>query len=358
MYATLYGQRTEAEPEERHFQRSPDGIWHLRKPGLPADKIMDAFERLNLKCLQLLFANADEFWDALEASNFNIIQAGLDPEALCSRDEFNDARKEISNPVEEKLILYYSIRNYNHVAQNVINHILITLGDAYRLLSEPNLHEDVPLKVQGGRDGESYRSTVSPSGFRIWTSVNFCIEKTVSLLDFTAKYVFELSQIKPGVVPRKPKASRVTFGKWRDAKLGKGTPLSTMSNELRLITALRDETVHNGTIDHFSRIYEHTVGAEVKRRFILFPDHQEGKIHTAAGRKRFFRQDNHLNAALPSILDRVFADILSSLNEIDRRIEPQWDAPESYFERYSEISETIDMAAKTGAFMKFDPAEE
>lgn len=105
MYATLYGQRTEVEPEERHFHRASDGIWHLRKSALPANEIMDAFEDLNLKCLQLLFESAEEFWYALEASNFNVIQAGLDPEALCSRDEFNDACKEMSSPLEKKLIL-------------------------------------------------------------------------------------------------------------------------------------------------------------------------------------------------------------------------------------------------------------
>lgn len=130
-----------------------------------------------------------------------------------------------------------------------------------------------------------------------------------------------------------------------------------MSDELRLINALRDETVHNGTIDHFSRIYEHTSGFKVKRRFILLPDHENGRILTAAGRKRFYSQDNHLNAVLPSILDSVFGDILSSLKEIDRRIESQWDNPESYFERHSEISEAIDTAAKTGAFMKFYPSD-
>lgn len=358
MYATLYGQRTEVEPEGRHFHRTPDGIWHLCRSALPANEIMEAFENLNLKCLQLLFESAEEFWDALEASNFNIIQAGLDPEALCSRDVFNDACKDMTSDLDKKLIFYYSIRNHNHVAQNIITHILIGLGDAYGLLSEPNLHENVPLDVQAGRDGENYRSTVSPSGFRIWSNINFCIEKTISLLDFTTKYVFELSHIKPGVMPGKPKARHLTFGKWKDAKLAKGTPLSTMSDELRLITALRDETVHNGTIDHFSRIYEHTSGSEVKRRFILLPDHDKGRILTAAGRKRFFDQDNHLNAVLPSFLDSVFCDVLSSLNEIDRRIDARWDDPESYFERHTEISDAINLAAKTGAFMQFNPSDD
>jgi len=202
------------------------------------------------------------------------------------------------------------------------------------------------------KDGDSYRNTVSPAGHRIWTNLNFCIEKIVSFLDFTAKYVSELSNIKLGFYSGKLKARDITFGKWKHIKLAQGTLLSTMSDELRLITALRDETVHNGTIDYFSRVYEHTFGPEVKGRIVLLPDHENGRILTTAGRKRFFKQDNHLNALLPSMFDRVLGDALSSLDEIDRRIEPQWDNLEDYFERYSKVSRVMDAASKTGAFMK------
>ena len=155
----------------------------------------------------------------------------------------------------------------------------------------------------------------------------------------------------------KTKGGHKTFGNWKDARLAKGTALSTMTDELRLITALRDETVYNGTIDHFSRVYEHVVGAHVKKRFILLPDHDKGKIHTAGGRKRFFHQDDYLNEVLPTILDRVFADLLSSLLEIDSKIEPRWDNLESYHERHSMIVDTMDRPARIGGFMKFDPSD-
>ena len=352
MYATLYGQRSEVEPEETHFHRAPNGIWHLKKASLLENEIMDAFERLNLKCIQLLFDSADQFWDTIETSNFDVIHAGIDPEALCSRDEFADELHKIKNPLEHKLIYYYSVRHYNHVAQNILKHILISLGDAYALLSEPNLHEDVPLLVQAHGEGEIFRNTISPSGHRIWTNISFCTEKTVSFLDFMTKYVFELSQINLGAVPNKPKARNETFRSWSKIKLAEGTALSEWSDELRLIHALRDETVHNGTIDHHAKIYEHAIGSAVQRRFILLPDHEKGRFLTSAGRKRFYRQDNHLNVVLPSILETVFRDALSSLNEIDRGIGDQWDNPNSYFERHSDFHAAIQSAEDMGAFIK------
>ena len=214
--------------------------------------ILDAFGRLNLKLVQLLFDSAEQFSDTIEASNLNIIHVGLDPEALVIRDEFTLKLNEKESPLEKRLIYYYSVRYYNDVAHNILTHSLISLGDLYALLSEPNLFEKIPFHVQAYGDEEHYRSTVLPSGHRIWANASFCIEKTVSFLDFTTKYVFELSHTKPGTIPRKPKASNAIFGKWKDAKLAKGTALSTWSDELRLIHTLRDETF----ITEPSRIFQ------------------------------------------------------------------------------------------------------
>jgi hypothetical protein len=358
MYATLYGQRTEIEPEETHFHRAPNGIWHLQKASLLEDEVMDAFERLNLKCIQLLFDSAEQFWDTIETSNFDVIHAGIDPEALCSRDEFAEELHKMENPLEKKLIYYYSVMHYNHVAQNILKHILISLGDAYAFLSEPNLYEDVPLSVQAYGEGEVFRNSISPTGHRIWANISFCIEKTVSFLDFMTKYVFELSQVNLGAVSNKPKARNETFRSWSKIKLAKGTALSEWSDELRLIHALRDETVHNGTIDHYAKIYEHTIGTEVQKRFMLLPDHEKGRFLTSAGRKRFYRQDNHLNAVLPSILETVLRDALSSLNKIDDRIDHQWDDPNSYFERYSDLIAATKSAEEMGAFIKSSNTEQ
>lgn len=353
MYVTLCGERIDAKPEGRHFVQTPDGVWHLQNASLPIFEIMDAFERLNMKSLQLLFDSAEQFWNTLESANFNLIHAGLDAEAICSRDEFRRVYAEMNNPLEKKLIYYYSIRHLNHVAQNIINHIMVSLGDAYAALSSENLHENVPLNEQIFVAGEGYRNSGSPMGFRIWTNINFCIEKSVSFLDFTSKYIADLSNIKPAMTSWKSKARDVTFGKWNHAKLARGTDLSDVSDELRLLIALRDETVHNGTIDHFSRVYEHTSGSRVKRRFLLLPDHDRGRLLTAAGRKRFFAQDNHLNEVLPNLLDKVFGDVLSSLNKIDERIEAQWGDLDDYAKRHSEMTNAVKMAEETGAFLKF-----
>lgn len=351
MFIDYYGRKTKNRPTTGHFEKTPDGIWISNNPSLPADEIMSSLEEINLKMLQRLFSDPSEFWDALETYEVDLLQAGLDPEARAGRDQFNDFFKSASGDAQ-KLIFYYSVRGYNHAAQNMLNHVIISLGDAYELLSRENLEEKVPLEVQS-YGGEHYRHLRSPTCHRIWEKLNFCIEKIISFLDFLSKYIAELSAMDGKKITGRLNTSSVTFGGWRKIKLAKDTALSNQSDDLRMLNVLRDETVHNGTIDHFSRIYEHAVDSIVQARFLLIPDHDGGRILTVAGRRRFFHQDNHLNAILPAAINRVLNDTLLSLRTIEARMPATWTDPSAYFSRYKEVYDGLDAAGKIGAFVKF-----
>lgn len=351
MYIDFYGRRTAVRPSTGHFEKTSHGIWISNNPSLPTDDIMSCLEYINLKLLQSLFSDPSKFWDAVATFDFDLLHAGLDPEARASRDQFNEFFKHASGDAQ-KLIFYYSVRGYNHAAQNMLNHVIISLGDAYELLSRENLEDSVPLEFQSF-GGDHYRNLTSLTCHRIWERVSFSIEKIISFLDFLSKYIAELSAMNVGKVTGRLNTSSVTFGEWRNIKLAKDTALSNYSDDLRMLTVLRDETVHNGTIDHFSRIYEHAINSAVQARFLLIPDHDRGRILTAAGRRRFFYQDNHLNAILPAAIHRVLVDTLLSLRTIEERMPTTWTDKSAYYERHKEVHETLLAADKIGAFVKF-----
>lgn len=313
MYIDFYGRKTVDRPSTGHFEKTSDGIWISNNPSLPTDDIMSLLEDINLKFLQGIFSDPSEFWDALATFDFDLLHAGLDPEARAGRDQFNEFFKSASGDAQ-KLIFYYSVRGYNHATQNMLNHVIISLGDAYELLSKENLEEKVPLEVQS-YGGEHYRNLTSPTCHRIWERLGFCIEKIISFLDFLSKYIAEISATDRRKITGRLNTSSVTFGGWRKIVLAKDTALSNLSDDLRMLTVLRDEAVHNGTIDHFSRVYEHAINSKVHARFLLIPDHDGGRILTAAGRRRFFCQDNRLNVILPAAIHRVLDDTLLSLYE-------------------------------------------
>lgn len=351
MYIDFYGRKRADRPSAGHFEKAPSEVWNLRNPSLPVVELMSALEDINLKVLQGLFSEPSIFWDTLATFDFDLMHAGLDPEARASRDEFNEFFRSASSEAQ-KLILYYSVRGYNHAAQNMLNHVVISLGDAYELLSRDNLEDNVPLEVQS-YGGEHYRNLYSPTCLRIWERLSFCIEKIISFLDFLSKYIAEISDIHGKKITGRLNTSSVTFGEWRKIKLAKDTALCNLTDDLRLLTVLRDETVHNGTIDHFSRIYEHAIDSKVQSRFLLLPDHDGGRILTAAGRRRFFHQDNHLNAILPGAIHRVLNDTLRSLRTVELRMPTVWTDPSSYYDRHKQIHEALDAAGKIGAFVKY-----
>lgn len=351
MYIDFYGRKTVDRPSTGYFEKTLDGIWISNNPSLPVDEIMSSLEDINLKLLQRLFSDPSGFWDALATFDFDLLQAGLDPEARAGRDQFNDFFKSASGDAQ-KLIFYYSVRGYNHAAQNMLKHVIISLGDAYELLSNENLEEKVPLAVQS-HGGEHYRNLTSPTCHRIWERLSYCIEKVISFLDFLSKYIAELSAMDGKKVTGRLNTSSVTFGGWRKIKLAKDTALTNQTDDLRMLMVLRDETVHNGTLDHFSRVYEHAVDSTVQARFLLIPDHDAGRILTAAGRRRFFHQDNHLNAILPTAIHRVLDDTRLSLRTIDERMPTIWTDPSAYFDRHKEVHEALNAAGEIGAFVKF-----
>lgn len=355
MYIDFYGRKTSERPSAGHFEKSHGGIWRLANPSLPIEALMFTLEDINLKVVQGLFSDSSTFWDSLATFDFDLMHAGLDPEARASRDEFNEFFKSASNDAQ-KLIIYYSVRGYNHAAQNMLNHVVISLGDAYELLSQDNLDGSTPLYIQS-YGGEHYRNLSSTTCFRIWEKLTFCIEKVISFLDFLSKYVAEISEMHGKKITGKLNTSSVTFGNWKKIKLAKDTALCDPTDELRLLTVLRDETVHNGTIDHFSRIYEHAIDSKVQSRFLLLPDHEGGRILTAAGRRRFFRQDNHLNTILPGAIHRVLNDTLLSLKTVDSRMPTVWDDPSSYYDRHKELHAALEAAEKVGAFVKFEATD-
>ncbi|WP_146046916.1 hypothetical protein [Parasaccharibacter apium] len=357
MYSTLYGKRLDKKPDEFHFALSPSGIWENEEIGTIVNSIRDAFDNLNMKCLQILFDSADHFWKVLERSDFNIVHAGLDTEAIFSSEEFRLYTNNLENIDDKKILYYYSIKNYYNVALNMINHFVVAIGDAYATLSKPNLYKNVTLEQQKFKMGEDYRHSISPDTMRIWSGFSFSIEKIISFLDFTTKYISDLSGITPGMVSWKSKAGSVLFGDWKSIRLAKGTPLCERSIPFNIIDSLRNESVHNGTINHYSGVYEHTNDEKVNRRFILMPDYNKstGRLLVAGGRKRFYTQDNHLNALLPTLVIRVFSDALESLNQIDAKLENRWTDMEDYIGRYPEFFAAVRASEQENSFLKYTP---
>jgi hypothetical protein len=77
------------------------GIWIANNASLPTDDIMSSLEKINLKLLQGLFSDPSKFWDALASFEFDLLHAGIDPEARTIRDQFNEFSKFASGDTQK-----------------------------------------------------------------------------------------------------------------------------------------------------------------------------------------------------------------------------------------------------------------
>lgn len=354
MFLDLCGRRFKEAPIGQFFYTRPDGTWRL-SPELPSGRIQQRFEELKLKQIQSLFGSADEFWDALEGSNFNDVHGGIDPESTASAEEFREYSKTHSTGTTGKLLYYYTTMQYNHSAQEALNEIEILLGDIYFLLSEGNIQHPIPLEDQLHRDGRSVRNCASSITIRIWSMVSTIILRVVSLLDYTTKYLYELLRGEYRVASSKPKSASKTFGDLKTLGEFQNTSLLKKAEKLALLFSLRDEVVHNGILEPWSRVYEVTQGPKVVERFFLMPDHSLGGFARVGARRRFYSQDRRLNEELPELVRGILVGVSECLDRAETIIPDEWPDPSAYFARHREVHDTIESAARFRghSFIKF-----
>jgi hypothetical protein len=69
-----------------------------------------------------------------------------------------------------------------------------------------------------------------------------------------------------------------------------------------MIISIRNEIVHNSSIDSIPKVFQVIDNKQLVEKFILLPDFQNGFIKTYKNRKRFFFDEIKLNEILPGLV--------------------------------------------------------
>lgn len=148
--------------------------------------------------------------------------------------------------------------------------------------------------------------------------LNYMLIGLYSQLDFMTKIVFELENFQKDFSRYKKLAcqkityrdkNRVTLKDLEDGVFFK-------SEYILILIYLRNEIVHNSSINNVSRIYQEVKGGKIVDKFILLPDFKDGLIQSFVNRKRFFRDENKANDLIPKIIDDIFGRIVTTLAKI------------------------------------------
>jgi hypothetical protein len=139
-----------------------------------------------------------------------------------------------------------------------------------------------------------------------------------ALFDLLTKIAFELENIRRVFIPYpKLSSSNILFGgKKRLKDIPVIESIFENSEHIRIVTNIRNELIHNGAWEQNPKVYLQFEDGQVTKRWILFPDTENGNIISSKNRKRFFAKGIKINEILPGLM----VDVLDKVNNTIKNI--------------------------------------
>lgn len=244
-------------------------------------------------------------------------QAGIDAELRLSRNDF----EYLVNNVEDKerlfrLLYYFDVENLIGTLQNSVMETKYIVAEFYRTLNINSfLIHDNHFVVT---DGIQFAS--GPIVTNITALVNHLFISLYSQMDFATKIIYEFENFQDNFSSYpKLKSKDVLFGDSKRTRFREMQgSIYEKNSTISMIMYLRNEIVHNASIDSIPKVYQRIDGARITEKYILLPDFNDGIICVFKNRKRFFDQDTKLNAILPELMEDFWNRLKLTLTQIKR----------------------------------------
>ncbi|OVE54767.1 MULTISPECIES: hypothetical protein [Chryseobacterium] len=241
--------------------------------------------------------------------------AGIDAEIRLSKEDFET----LVHGIEDKeklfrLLYYFDVENLISTLQNSVLETKYIIGEFYKMLNNNSflVHNDLTVVDDGIQYASGYIVT------NITSLVNHLFINLYSQMDFTTKIIYEIENLHVDFLTYpKLKSKDTVYGDSKKTTFRelKGS-IYEMSDEIRIIMYLRNEIVHNASIDSVPKVYQNIKNNMLIEKFILLPDFNNGIIKTFKNRKRFFSDDTKLNEILPALITEFWNRLQFTLSEI------------------------------------------
>lgn len=264
------------------------------------------FERslINLEHLiqKNVYGTMEAYWDVSRVL-YPLQEIGLSSE---SKFSVNDFESLVNAKLPESTFKYLYLNEIGYLisnVQSVVNSILQVLGSFFEEFNDQLL---AVLPVDG------YRVVSSPRITALISKLNSVIISLGSLLDYAAKLVYEVENL------------RVSFSSYQklecykhDIKHGKrkllrlnelsGSLFESESSSLTFLKEMRNKIIHDGFLDVNPQVYELRENGELKERFILLPDlNSSGKFEKHGSRSNFYSHETKLNIEIINLVKEIF----------------------------------------------------
>lgn len=260
-----------------------------------------------------IFGSRQAYFSLLITTHTGITYGRIDSDVKISKEEFEKmVQAGDTNEVFNKLLYYYDCRNLISTLQNSILETQNLVGQFYELLNENNfLLNTKPINSTGLQFAGGF--TI----INIVSVMNYLFVNLHSQLDFITKIIYEFENLEKHFSKYpKIKSAKILYGNSKHLKIKKQGTLLENSKLTNLIMTLRNEIVHNASLDNLPKVYQLFKDGILIEKYILLPDTLEGKLKTYQNRRRFFDNENKLNEILPALVIEFWQRLKQTLQNI------------------------------------------
>lgn len=215
-------------------------------------------------------------------------------------------------PDLNRILFLNDIHAMIHSLQNIIEAFDMSFVDVYLILVET-----VKLTERDDfADGE-YRESSARARKISYAIENYFI-KANAVLDYFCKLCLEL-QHRYDDFSKIPKliSRNKTYGDRKSLRIQQiKNTIFEYDEIVRLIVNIRNQVIHNGSLDSTPVVFYRKKGNEIVERYALFPDITAGHLDTWINRNKFYGKYIKVNDILPDIHRKFCEKILYTIDYI------------------------------------------
>lgn len=265
-----------------------------------------------------------------------ILDAGHAQECGMAKNAFEKLVKENNNYVTNKYLYFQDCDALLFALQNRFTVVGTLIEEVYKQLSR---HADI--------EDNTFNAAIISDDTSIHTHVclNSLIINLASSCDLMTKVAFELEAIPNLDFTKYPKkaSANITYGKSTNLKDALKQPDTYFAQPrpvpINKVETLRDELIHNGSLDYFYNVYSVMLEEEFVD-FVLCPDmDSDGQFVSYNGRKKFYSKDcKTFNEVLPLMVSDVLFLALNTLQLLNSYYSTPYYSNEADNGKYDDVA--------------------
>lgn len=265
---------------------------------------------LTHKLQSKLFGSPQAFYNKLMTRTTWLSYAGIDAEIKISKVEFEKLVIENNTEETNKFLYYYDVNNIIGSLQNLVQKSKYLFCEFYKIL---NINSFMLQPKPFEKDSLMFASGQLVTN--IYSTINHLFINLASQLDFITKICIEFENFpKDFNVYQKLKCRGKLFGHaQRIKKLPFENTVFAKSDKIQLILSLRNDIIHNSSLENIPKVYQQFQNWEMIEKFILIPDNTNGLFDSFVNRNRFFNNDVKLNEILPDLIFEFWNKLMTTI---------------------------------------------